>query len=231
MNNYQIVLIRHGESVWNQENRFTGWTDVGLTPAGMQEAQQAAQSLIQSGFTFDQALTSVLRRAIHTLWIILDEMDLMWIPVERDWRLNERHYGGLQGLNKAETAERLGKDLVHTWRRSYQARPPALPDDDPRHPRFDPRYAHLPAAQIPACESLEDTYLRVRPWWSERVLPRMLQGQRLLVVAHGNSLRALVKMLDQISDEEIPALNIPTGVPLVYQFDARLQVSDKHYLD
>ncbi len=231
MHSYEIVLLRHGESEWNLENRFTGWTDVGLTPNGIQEAQLAACVLQENGFTFDRALTSVLRRAVHTLWIILDKMDLMWIPVERDWRLNERHYGALQGLNKAETAEQLGKDLVHAWRRSYKARPPALEASDPRHPRFDPRYLHLSDDQIPASESLEDTYQRVQPWWNEQVLPRLLGGERLLVVAHGNSLRALVKMLDQISDEEIPGLNIPTGVPLVYKFDAGMRISEKKYLD
>lgn len=227
---YQFVVLRHGESTWNHENRFTGWTDVPLSPHGVEEARQAGRVLRQRGLQFDIAYTSVLNRAIHTLWFVLEELDQMWIPVERDWRLNERHYGALQGLNKAETAQKMGQEKVHHWRRSYQARPPALAPDDDRHPAFDPRYASLPPEKLPATESLSDTLLRVRACWNERLLPELLRGQQLLVVAHGNSLRALVKQLDHISDEEIPQLFIPTGVPLLYQLDHNLQVSYREYL-
>jgi 2,3-bisphosphoglycerate-dependent phosphoglycerate mutase len=226
----QLVLIRHGESLWNKENRFTGWTDVDLSEKGVREAHQAGRQLVAEGFDFDVALTSVLKRAIRTLWIVLDEMDLMWIPVERDWRLNERHYGALQGLNKAETAEKLSAEQVHLWRRSYDVAPPPLELDDPRHPRFDRRYADLEPAQRPATESLKDTLNRVMPYWHDTVVPYLRRGVRVLIVAHGNSLRALVKYLDGISDADIPALNIPTGVPLVYELDDNLEVLDRRYL-
>lgn len=228
---YQFVLLRHGESTWNHENRFTGWTDVPLSPRGVEEARQAGRRLKQSGYSFDLAYTSVLARAIHTLWYALEELDLMWIAVERDWRLNERHYGALQGLNKTETAEKLGAQQVQDWRRSYHARPPALALDDSRHPAFDPRYAHLPAQSLPATESLADTLVRVQACWNERLLPAVLAGRQLLISAHGNSLRALVKQLDRISDEDVPDLYIPTGVPLVYQLDAHLNVSERFYLE
>jgi len=227
---YEFVLLRHGESTWNLENRFTGWTDVPLTADGIEEAHTAARLLVEAGFTFDMAFTSVLERATRTLWIVLADMDLLWIPVDRDWRLNERHYGALQGLNKRATAQRLGEDLVHAWRRSYTARPPALARDDPRHPRFDPRYAYLPPDQLPAAESLADTYQRVIKWWREKILPRLLAHQRLLIVGHGNSLRALVKHLDQITDDAIPEVYIPTGVPCIYQLDEKLAVTTRKYL-
>lgn len=226
----QLVLVRHGESVWNKENRFTGWTDVDLSDAGVVEARRAGQQLAAEGFTFDIALTSVLTRAIRTLWIVLDEMDLMWIPVERSWRLNERHYGALQGLNKAETAEKQGAEIVHRWRRSFDVRPPALSPDDPRHPRFERRYAQLEPAQVPATECLKDTLERVMPYWHQSIVPRLRAGDRVLIAAHGNSLRALVKYLDGISDAEIPALNIPTGIPLVYELDAEQNARDRYYL-
>jgi len=226
----KLVLIRHGESVWNKENRFTGWTDVDLSEKGVVEAYQAGRQLVAEGLDFDIALTSVLKRAIRTLWIVLDEMDLMWIPVERDWRLNERHYGALQGLNKAETAEKFGAEQVHLWRRSYDVPPPALEIDDSRHPRFDRRYAHLAPSQLPATECLKDTLERVMPYWHGTVVPYLRQGAKILMVAHGNSLRALVKYLDHISDEEIPALNIPTGIPLVYELDENQKALDRYYL-
>ncbi|MBN1122715.1 MAG: 2,3-diphosphoglycerate-dependent phosphoglycerate mutase [Anaerolineae bacterium] len=226
----KLVLIRHGESVWNKENRFTGWTDVDLNDLGLAQAKQAGQQLLAEGFEFDIALTSVLKRAIRTLWIVLDEMDQMWIPVERDWRLNERHYGALQGLNKAETAEKHGAEQVHQWRRSYDVRPPALSLDDPRHPKFDRRYAHLTPDQLPATECLKDTLARVMPCWEDTVVPSMKQGARIVIVAHGNSLRALVKHLDHISDEDIPGLNIPTGIPLIYELDNKFEAVDRYYL-
>lgn len=227
---YQFVLLRHGESLWNHENRFTGWTDVALSPKGVQEAHQAGRILFQQRLQFDQAYTSVLQRAIHTLWYVLEELDQMWIPVERDWRLNERHYGALQGLNKAETATQMGAEQVHRWRRSFRTRPPALAPDDSRHPAFDRRYASLPPERLPATESLADTLQRVQACWNERLLPAMLSGKQLLVVAHGNSLRALVKQLDHISDEAIPDLYIPTGVPLLYHLDRNLRVARREYL-
>ena len=213
-----LVLVRHGESQWNHENRFTGWTDVPLSEKGIQEAHAAGRRLSDSQIQFDLAFTSVLKRAIHTIWIILDEMDLMWIPVERTWRLNERHYGALQGLNKDETAKEYSEELVHQWRRSYSARPPALNLDDPRHPRFDPRYTQLSPDELPATESLQDTLARVLPVWDEEIMPQLKQGKNVLVVVHGNSLRALMKYIENISDESIPDLNIPTGIPLIYQF-------------
>lgn len=214
-----LVLLRHGESVWNKENRFTGWTDVGLTGTGVEEAHEAGRILLSEGYTFDVAYTSVLKRAIQTLWIALEEMDLMWIPVFRSWRLNERHYGALQGLNKAETAEKHGEEQVKIWRRSYATPPPALTPDDERHPGRDRRYAGLTADELPLTECLKDTVERFLPHWEAEVAPAVRGGERVLIAAHGNSLRALVKHLDGISDEEIVGLNIPTGVPLVYELN------------
>nr|WP_248842574.1 2,3-diphosphoglycerate-dependent phosphoglycerate mutase [Bellilinea caldifistulae] len=225
-----LVLVRHGQSLWNLENRFTGWTDVDLTDIGKEEARLAGQQMLAEKFTFDYVFTSVLKRAIRTLWIILDEMDLMWLPVERAWQLNERHYGALQGLNKAETAAKYGNEQVHIWRRSYATPPPALSLDDPRHPRFDPRYAKVDPALLPATESLKMTLERVMPYWNEKIVPRLKAGEKILIVAHGNSLRALVKYLDQISDEDITELNIPTGIPLAYQLDDQLKVVSRRYL-
>ena len=227
---YKLVLLRHGQSTWNLENRFTGWTDVGLTEQGMAEAHEAGRLLREGGYKFDVAYTSVLKRAIKTLWIVLEEMDLEWLPVIRAWQLNERHYGDLQGLNKAETANKFGEEQVHTWRRSYDIPPPDLGLDDERHPRFDPRYASLPPEQLPATESLKITLERVLPYWHEVLAPEIKSGKRLLVAAHGNSLRAMVKYLDNISDENIPGLNIPTGVPLVYELDEDLKPIKNYYL-
>jgi len=215
----KLVLVRHGQSAWNLENLFTGWTDVDLTDQGKAEAASAGELLKGEGFRFDIAFTSVLKRAIRTLWIALDEMDLMWIPVERSWRLNERHYGALQGLDKAATVAKHGAEQVKIWRRSYDIPPPPLAGDDPRHPRFDPRYAALETKDLPATESLKDTLARVLPYWESRIAPELRAGRNVLVVAHGNSLRALVKMLDGMSDEEIVGFNIPTGVPIVYELD------------
>ena len=225
-----LVLVRHGQSTWNLENRFTGWTDVDLTDTGYEEARLAGQQLLAEKFHFDFVFTSVLKRAIRTLWIAMDEMDAMWLPVERAWQLNERHYGALQGLNKAETASKYGEEQVHVWRRSYATPPPALTDDDPRHPRFDPRYAKVDPNILPATESLKLTLERVMPFWNEKIVPRLITGEKILVVAHGNSLRALVKYLDNISDEDIPGLNIPTGIPLVYALDNHLTVHSRRYL-
>lgn len=225
---YKLVLLRHGQSTWNLENRFTGWTDVGLTDQGVHEAHAAGQLLKADGFSFDLAYTSVLKRAIRTLWISLGELGLEWIPVINAWQLNERHYGNLQGLNKAEMTEKFGEARVKIWRRSYDTPPPALELDDPRHPRFDPRYASLSTSQLPATESLKITLERVLPYWHAEIAPAILSGKRLLVVAHGNSMRAIVKYLDNISDEAIPELNIPTGVPLVYELDERL-IPIRHY--
>ncbi|OHB65840.1 MAG: phosphoglyceromutase, partial [Planctomycetes bacterium RBG_13_62_9] len=218
----KLVLVRHGQSTWNLENRFTGWTDVDLSEQGIREAHEAARALLAGGYTFDVAFTSVLKRAIRTLWIILDDMDLMWIPVHGSWRLNERHYGVLQGLNKRDTAERFGLDQVHIWRRSYDIPPDALPEDDPRHPRHDRRYATVARELLPATESLKTTLERVLPYWRETIAPTLKQGRRVLISAHGNSMRALVKYFDNISDEEITELNIPTGIPLVYELDHHL---------
>ena len=226
----KLVLLRHGQSIWNLENRFTGWTDVDLSEQGLAEAHQAGQQLAELSIHFDIAFTSLLKRAIRTLWRVLDEMDLMWLPVTRAWELNERHYGALQGLNKAETAQQAGPEQVHLWRRSFDVRPPALDWDDPRHPHHDPRYAALTAAQLPATESLQDTLKRVLPYWHEQIVPHLQRGQNVLVVAHGNSLRALVKHLDQLSDEAIAGLNIPTGIPLVYELDQDLAVQKRYYL-
>ncbi len=227
---YKIVLIRHGESAWNKANLFTGWTDVDLSEKGVIEAKEAGRRLREAGFTFDEAFTSVLKRAIRTLWLTLDEMDLMYTPIHHDWRLNERHYGALQGLNKAETAKKYGEDQVLVWRRSFDTPPPALEKDDERYPGHDPRYSHLEEAQIPLCESLKDTVARTMPFWNDVIIPRLAAGRKMIIAAHGNSLRAIVKSLDHISDEDIVSLNIPTGIPLVYEFDADLNVKKKYYL-
>jgi 2,3-bisphosphoglycerate-dependent phosphoglycerate mutase len=227
---YKLVLLRHGQSTWNLENRFTGWTDVELTDQGRAEAHDAGKLLKDEGYVFDIAYTSVLRRAIQTLWIVLEEMQLEWIPVVNAWQLNERHYGALQGLNKAETAKQYGDAQVHLWRRSYDVPPPALEPADKRHPRFDPRYSSLKPAELPATESLKLTLERVLPYWHQVIAPAVQSGQRLLVAAHGNSLRAMVKYLDEISDADIPALNIPTGIPLVYDLDDQLHPLKHYYL-
>ena len=227
---HKLVLLRHGQSTWNLDNRFTGWTDVDLTEQGRKEARRAGELLRQEGFQFDAVYTSVLKRAIRTMWIALDEMDQMWLPVIRDWRLNERHYGGLQGLNKAETAEKHGADQVKIWRRSYDIPPPELSDDDERHPKHDRRYADVDPAKLPRTESLKDTVARFVPFWESDIAPNVKAGVRTLIVAHGNSLRALVKHLDQISDEEIVSLNIPTGIPLVYELDENLKPAKSYYL-
>lgn len=226
----ELVLLRHGQSIWNKENRFTGWTDVDLTPKGIEEGERSARLLHEQGFHFDVAFTSVLRRAVRTLWIVLDELDLMWLPVLRDWRLNERHYGALQGHSKECMAKQMGEETVHQWRRGYQVRPPALTLDDPRHPRFDPRYRYIDPLILPRSESLHDTLLRVLPCWRESITPHLRAGKRVLIVAHHNSLRALVKYLDQIPESEIPRLNIPTGFPLVYDLDEELRPVSKRYL-
>jgi 2,3-bisphosphoglycerate-dependent phosphoglycerate mutase len=227
---YKVVLLRHGESTWNQENRFTGWTDVGLSEKGVGEAKRAGRLLREQGYTFDHAYTSKLKRAIRTLWLVLEEMDLMWIPVENDWRLNERHYGGLQGLNKAETAAKFGEQQVMVWRRSYDVPPPPLTRDDPRYPGLERRYGSLTEAELPLTESLKETVARFMPLWTEVLAPAVKRGERLIIAAHGNSLRALVKYLDGISDADIVGLNIPTGVPLVYELDENLKPIRHYYL-
>ncbi len=227
---YKIVLLRHGESVWNRENRFTGWTDVDLSELGRQEARRAGQLLREGGFAFDTAYTSVLKRAVRTLWMALDELDLMWIPVLNSWRLNERHYGALQGLNKAETAAKFGEQQVLVWRRSYDVPPPALAADDPRHPRNDPRYAGLSASELPVTECLKDTVARFLPYWNDAIAPAIRRGERIIIAAHGNSLRALVKYLDRVSDEDIVGVNIPTGIPLIYELDSALKPLRHYYL-
>ena len=226
----KLVLLRHGESSWNLENRFTGWTDVDLTPKGIQEAQAAARLLSEGGYDFDVAFTSLLKRAIRTLWIVMDGMDRMWLPVHRSWRLNERHYGALQGLNKAETAAKYGDKQVLVWRRSYADPPPPLTADDERHPGRDRRYADLAPNELPVAESLKDTVARFLPYWQGTIAPAVKAGQRVLIAAHGNSLRALVKYLDNVSDDEIVGLNIPTGVPLVYELDGDLKPLRHYYL-
>ncbi len=226
----KIVLLRHGESVWNQANRFTGWTDVELTDKGRAEAKQAGVLLREAGFAFDIAYTSVLRRAIRTLWSVLDELDRMWIPVEHSWRLNERHYGALQGLNKAETATKFGDEQVLTWRRSYDVPPPALEEGDPRLTLDDPRYAALPTKDFPRTECLKDTVARFLPYWHDTIAPTVKSGKSVIIAAHGNSLRALIKYLDHISDADIVGLNIPTGVPLVYELDDDLKPLKHYYL-
>ena len=227
---HKLVLIRHGESTWNLENRFTGWTDVDLTPLGVQQAQQAGRLLKADGYEFDVAYTSVLKRAIWTLWHALDQMDRTWLPVRNDWRLNERHYGALQGLNKAETAKKFGDEQVLVWRRSYDTPPPALDATDPRSERGDPRYASLAPGQVPLTECLKDTVARVLPFWNDTIAPALRDGQRIVIAAHGNSIRALVKYLDGISDADIVGLNIPNGIPLVYELDAGLKPIRSYYL-
>ncbi len=227
---HKLVLLRHGESIWNKENRFTGWTDVDLSDKGREEAREAGRALMAGGFGFDLAFTSVLKRAIRTLWIALDEMDLMWIPVRNSWRLNERHYGALQGLNKAETAAKFGDPQVKIWRRSYDIPPPALEPGDPRSPANDPRYAELGAGELPVTECLKDTVARFLPLWNSAIAPEVRAGKRVLIAAHGNSLRALVKYLDNVSDSDIVELNIPTGIPLVYELDALLRPIRHYYL-
>lgn len=227
---HTLVLLRHGESTWNRENRFTGWTDVDLSEKGLVEARDAGRLLKEGGYTFDVAFTSVLKRAIRTCWIARDELDLLWIPVQKSWRLNERHYGALQGLNKAETAARHGEAQTKIWRRSYDIPPPPLLADDDRHPARDPRYRGVSPADLPLTESLKDTVARFLPYWHESIAPAVRAGQRVLIAAHGNSLRALVKYLDGISDEAIVELNIPTGIPLVYELDHTLKPSRSFYL-
>lgn len=226
----ELVLLRHGQSTWNLEKRFTGWTDVDLTERGEEEARTAGRLLREEGYDFDVCHTSLLTRAIRTLCIALGELDRLWLPVEKDWRLNERHYGDLQGKNKVETAERVGAEQVHAWRRSYAVQPPPLADDDKRHPRFDPRYRSLDPARLPATESLADTVARVVPYYEERIAPALKRGERLFVVAHGNSLRALSMYLDSLSEEAVTGLNIPTGIPLVYTLDDRLRTTGHRYL-
>ncbi len=227
---YKIVLLRHGESVWNKENKFTGWKDVDLSEKGLQEAKAAGQLMKQEGFVFDYAFSSVLKRAMRTLWMALDEMDALWIPVERTWRLNERHYGALQGLNKAETAAKYGDDQVKVWRRSYDIPPPSLTKDDPQFPGHDPRYKGVSEADLPLTECLKDTVARFLPFWHERIAPTVKSGKKVIIAAHGNSLRALVKYLDDVSDSDIIELNIPTGIPLVYELDANLRPTKHYYL-
>jgi 2,3-bisphosphoglycerate-dependent phosphoglycerate mutase len=226
----KLVLLRHGESIWNKENLFTGWTDVDLSDQGKVEARHAGELLKAEGYTFDVAFTSVLKRAIRTLWIALDELDLMWIPVEHSWRLNERHYGALQGLNKAQTAAKYGDDQVLVWRRSYDEPPPALEKSDPRYPGADPRYRGLSSSELPLTECLKDTVARFLPYWHDTIVPAIRAGKKVIITAHGNSLRALVKHLDGVSDQDIVGLNIPTGVPLVYELDPELKPIRHYYL-
>jgi len=226
----KLVLLRHGESIWNQENRFTGWTDVDLTPKGLKEAEEAGRLLRENGFSFDIAYTSLLKRAIRTLWIALDEMDQMWTPIELNWRLNERHYGALQGLNKAETAKQYGDEQVLVWRRSYDIRPPSITINDERYPGFDLRYRNMSSGDIPLAESLKDTVARFLPYWNQSIAPQINAEKKVIIAAHGNSLRALVKYFDNLSEEEITGVNIPTGVPLVYKFDDNDKVVEKFYL-
>jgi 2,3-bisphosphoglycerate-dependent phosphoglycerate mutase len=226
----KLILVRHGQSIWNVENLFTGWKDVDLSDQGRREAAQAGRELLKEKLEVDIAFTSVLKRAIRTLWLMLDEMDRMWVPVERSWRLNERHYGALQGLNKAQTVEKHGEAQVKIWRRSYDIPPPALATDDERHPRFDPRYAGVDPADLPATESLKETLARVLPYWHSRIAPELRSGRNVLVAAHGNSLRAMVKMLDNVSETQITELNIPTGVPLLYELDRELKPLGSRYL-
>jgi len=226
----RLVLLRHGQSLWNLENKFTGWTDVDLSNQGNREAHGAGRLLKVEGYSFDVAYTSLLKRAIRTLWIVMDEMDLMWIPVRRSWRLNERHYGALQGLNKSDMVEKYGVERVQIWRRSYDIPPPALAETDSRHPSCDRRYSHLQKEELPCTESLKDTLNRVLPCWNETIVPKLMEGKKVLISAHGNSIRALVKHLDNISGEDIAGLNIPTGIPLVYELDDSLRAKNYHYL-
>jgi len=230
MSIHTVVLLRHGESTWNKEGRFTGWTDVDLSERGVQQALAAGRMLAAEGYTFDVVVQSLLKRAIKTTWLVLEEMDRMWLPIHNDWRLNERHYGALQGLNKKDTAVRHGEEQVNVWRRSYDVRPPALADDDERHPGRDPRYAGIRPQELPVAESLKDVVARLLPCWHERIAPAIRCGQRVLISAHGNSLRALVKCLDDVGESEIAELNIPTGVPLVYQLDEELTPRRHYYL-
>ena len=227
---HTLILLRHGQSEWNLKNLFTGWVDVDLTEQGRAEGAESARLLAAEGLDFDLAFTSTLKRAIRTLWIVMDGMDRMWVPVTRAWELNERHYGALQGLDKAETLRRHGEEQLLTWRRSYDVPPPPLADDDPRHPRFEPRYAAIDPAHLPATESLKETLARVRPYWEQQIAPQIRAGRKVLIVAHGNSLRALVKMLDGLSEEEIVKVNIPTGIPLVYELDDELKAVSSRYL-
>lgn len=227
---FKLVLLRHGESQWNKENRFTGWTDVDLSPKGIQEASESGQLLKKEGFTFDIAYTSLQKRAIRTLWLALDSMDLLWIPVEKTWRLNERHYGSLQGLNKSETAAKFGEEQVKIWRRSYDIPPPPLDPSDERSPMKDPRYQSLHPKELPLTECLKDTVARVLPFWEKTIAPVIRSGKRAIIAAHGNSLRALVKYLDHISDQDIISLNIPTGIPLVYELNDSIQPVRHYYL-
>ena len=227
---HKLVLLRHGQSQWKLENRFTGWTDVDLTDQGREEAKAAGRVLKEKGFIFDKAHTSVLKRAIRTLWIALDELDQMWLPVRRDWRLNERHYGALQGLNKSETAEKHGEEQVLIWRRSYDIPPPALAEDNEHYPGHDPRYANLTSEELPLTECLKDTVERFLPYWHEAIVPEIKEGQRVIIAAHGNSLRALVQYLDGLSEEAVLKLNIPTGMPLVYELDDDLKPINNYYL-
>jgi 2,3-bisphosphoglycerate-dependent phosphoglycerate mutase len=226
----KLVLLRHGESTWNQENRFTGWTDVGLSEKGVAEALEAGRTLLHEGYSFDVAFTSVLKRAIKTLWLVLEQMDLMWIPVHNTWRMNERHYGALQGLNKLDMVERFGAERVQLWRRSYDVPPPALTPDDDRSPARDPRYAGLSSEDVPLTECLKDTVARVLPYWHETVAPAISAGKRVIIASHGNSLRALVKYLDHVSDDKIVGLNIPTGIPLVYELEDDLRPIKSYYM-
>ncbi len=226
----QLVLLRHGQSTWNRENRFSGWTDVDLSPRGEEEARAAGRMIAAAHLDFDQCYTSVLTRAIRTLWLVLGELDRIWLPVAKDWRLNERHYGALQGKNKAEMAREQGEEQVFQWRRGYTVRPPALEDQDPRHPRHDPRYRRLAPDLLPATESLADTVARFVPYFETTIAPAIRMGEKILIVAHGNSLRALVKYLDKISDADITKINIPTGIPMVYDLDSNLHPRNHHYL-
>jgi 2,3-bisphosphoglycerate-dependent phosphoglycerate mutase len=227
---HTLILLRHGQSEWNLKNLFTGWVDIDLTPRGVAEAEEAARLLEAEDLEFDLAFTSTLKRAIRTLWIVMDGMDRMWVPVTRAWQLNERHYGALQGLDKAATVRRHGEEQVLIWRRSYDVPPPPLENDDPRHPRFEARYADVDPAKLPATESLKDTLARVRPYWEAEIAPRIRAGRKVIIVAHGNSLRALVKMLDGLDEEQILKLNIPTGIPLIYELDDKLRSAGSRYL-
>jgi 2,3-bisphosphoglycerate-dependent phosphoglycerate mutase len=226
----KLVLLRHGQSIWNKENIFTGWTDVDLSKKGIKEAEKAGKILKKENYSFDMAFTSVLKRSIRTLWIVLDKMDLMWIPAHKNWQLNEKHYGSLQGLNKSETAKKFGEKQVHLWRRSYDVRPPALNKDDRRNPCFNPAYKNLDKNDIPLTECLKDTVKRFLPYWHNSIVPVLKSGKKIIISAHGNSLRALVKHLDNLSDEEITKLNIPTGIPLIYELDEDIKANKKYYL-